>query len=153
MALESVGPRFLGPRDRETADAPLSSTLSILAQQGLEEGGAIALPDHEAQRICKQLGCAPDPGNQFEPRPDDTLLVLDPYQDPLTGTMAVAVVAPVGGTGLSVLVATPNAAADAQVHSLLSSLYRVAGVPLLLGLVMAVLLLWGPSRPWRGREV
>jgi hypothetical protein len=142
---------LLGPRDRESAEAPFPSTVSILAQQGLEEGDAIELPGDVAQQICKQLGCAPRLGNQLDPRPDEALLVLDPYQDPLTGTMAVAVVAPVGGTGLSVLVATPDAAADAQVHGLLRLLYRVAGAPLVLGLVVAGLLLWGPSRPWRAR--
>jgi hypothetical protein len=143
---------LLGPRDRESPDAPFPDQLSILAQDGLLEGASIFLGAETSNEICENVGCVPRFDQPFDPRAAGSSVVLDPYVDPITGAKAIGVVTPVGGTGLSVLVATPDAAADALARRVRDS-YRIALWPLALGLLAVVCFAVIPRRPWRGPEV
>jgi hypothetical protein len=141
---------LLGARDRAGPEQPLPGTMSILAQQGVEVGSEQRLPFDIGRLICERVGCVADPIHPFL-APRTQPFEIDPYLDPVTGTRTVAVVAPVGRTGLSVLFATPYSATEnwlARV-SRASSVYALA----LLALIAACSLLLSkyppnPRWPW-----
>jgi hypothetical protein len=140
---------LLGPRDRDDPQQPIPGVLSVLAQEGVALGSEVRLPLALSQEICSKIGCTPDPLRPFEASVHDPF-VLDDYQDPVSRAHSLAVVAPVGHTGLSVLMAMPHSASNAKLTSLLLKALRGVWVPLSMALAFWLLLLFAPNprSPW-----
>jgi hypothetical protein len=148
---------LLGPRDRDAPEQPLPVALSILAQRGVPIGSEMRMPVELSREICKKVGCAPDPRHPFQSGEAEPF-EIDPYVDRVSGARNLAVVAPVGRTGLSVLVATPYSATQAKLAGIARAGLSGSWVPLLLGVGAWLLLFFAPNPrwPWRaqaGREV
>jgi hypothetical protein len=146
---------LLGARDRDRPKDPLPRRLTILAQPGLPLGVQRLLPRPTTQRICDAIGCDPLRIAQFEPKWNAEPLILEDYVDPLSNTRAIAAVAAVGGTGLSVLVATPNSAEAALTERMADAIERYLWMPLIGALLLWDALMSGPGlRAWvfRGRR-
>jgi hypothetical protein len=144
---------LLGPRDRDVSGKALPGVLSILAQQDIELGSEVRLPLELSQRICKRLDCEPDPLRPFDPEVAEPF-EIDPYQDPVTSKRSLAILAPVGRTGLSVLIATPHSATQAQLAGIAALALRGGWIPVLFGSCLWLLLLVAPNPrwPWRHSE-
>jgi hypothetical protein len=144
---------LLGPRDRAEPTDPLPSALSILAQRALGVGEERQLPVELSGRICATVGCDPDPLKPFVPNPSAPL-EIEHYRDPISGASSVAVVAPVAGTGLSVLIATPYTAAHAKLADVARVAFGRLWVPALVAFVVWLLLLVAsnPRWPWAGAK-
>jgi hypothetical protein len=144
---------LLGPRDRDLAAGSGPAGLSILAQQGVGLGQEVQLPSAVSREICDRLECEPHPTRPFDPELSEPF-ELDPYVDPISSARTLAVLAPVARTGLSVLIATPHSATDAQLTGIAAVAARGAWLPVLFGFAAWLLLLlapnprwpWGPSR-------
>jgi hypothetical protein len=63
-------------------------------------------------------------------------LIIDDYLDPISRARSMAALAPVGGTGLIVVVATPNNALDAITKRMVDRIESFLWVPILLGLAL-----------------
>ena len=80
-------------------------------------------------------------------------LILDDYEDPVAHTRSIAALAPVGGTGLVVLVATPDSAADALTRRMIDRMKGFLWIPIIPGLLLLVALGWAPALAYlRGRR-
>jgi hypothetical protein len=102
---------LLGPRDRDQPDQAIPGSIYVLAAPGLVEKQATMLDDSLAETICQRLPCAPAKSDQFS-KSGAEIIVLDDYKDPVTQKRSTAALAAVGGTGLIVVVSTPNDALD-----------------------------------------
>jgi hypothetical protein len=151
---------LLGPRDRDVADVPVPSTISVAAAPGLAPGTEITWDLALGKKICAQLGCAPAPRDQFQARMGIRPLVAD-YVDPVSHIASIGAFAPVGRTGLVVVVATPRSAVRELTDRMLRKARAYLGAPMLLGVLLLGALLaslrlyrpkaagsrWNPGRP------
>lgn len=138
---------LLGPRDRDAQGRGPPAALSILAQRDVAIGAEKRLPVEISREICAKLNCEPDPlhpllAGKTEP------FEIDPYLDPVSSARTLAVVAPVGRTGLSVLIATPHSATGAQLRNIAWAAFRDLWVPVPIGMVWLMLLLFAPNPRW-----
>jgi hypothetical protein len=138
---------LLGPRDRDLSAGNGPAGLSILAQQGVGLGQEVPLPSAVSREICDRLECEPHPTRPFDPELSEPF-ELDPYVDPVSSARTLAVLAPVARTGLSVLIATPHSATDAQLAGIARVAARGAWLPALFGFVAWLLLLLAPNPRW-----
>jgi hypothetical protein len=123
---------LLGPRDREAAGQALPDAISVLAAPGLADGEEKNLDPSLMRRVCGHLSCVPSDHDQFS-RPNTAPLVIDGYRDPISHVSAIAAFAPVGQTGLIVVVATPDSAVRALTTQMTGRVKEFLWVPLLLG--------------------
>ena len=126
---------LLAARDRDEAGAPRPDPIIFIAAPELQTGHEVALDLALSRRICERINCVPDPSNQFAARPDVTPVVED-FFDPVSGRELLGAFAPVGGTGLVVLVATPATAVRELTDRMLERARAYLGVPLLMGVVL-----------------
>jgi serine/threonine-protein kinase len=126
---------LLGPRDRDSAEAPLPSAISVAAAPGLKPGSEITWDLALGRRICAELGCTPAPRDQFRARPNIRPFVAD-YVDPISHIPSLGAFAPVGRTGLVVVVATPHSAVRQLTDRMLGKARSYLGVPVLLGVLL-----------------
>jgi serine/threonine protein kinase len=135
---------LLGLRDRDRNDQPLPTTLNVVAEPGLEEGQDAILDDATSRRICRTIGCTPGPpGKQLVFPANPQSLTLDDYEDPVSHTRSIAALAAVGNTGLVVVVATPNSAADALTRRLIDRMKAFLWIPIVPALLLLVVLIGG----------
>jgi len=99
---------LLGPRDRDSAAQAMPDAIYMLAAPGLGEGQALMLDAARAKQICARLPCAPAGAHQLDAPSTIEPLVLEDYEDPITRVRSMAALMPVGGTGLIVVVSTPD---------------------------------------------
>jgi serine/threonine-protein kinase len=133
---------LLGSRDRDSPGEPLPDKVNVLAEPGLVEGEDRTLDAATSTRVCRTLGCVPRLRDQFVLPPNQPPLVIDDYRDPLSRRPSMAAMAPVGGTGLVVLVATPDSAADALTNRLVGRMKTFLWIPIVPGvLLLSVLVL------------
>lgn len=127
---------LLGPRDRDLKGQPMPSSIYVLAAPGLADGQERMLAPELAQAVCARLPCQPAASDQFQARRAVDTMVVDDYVDPISGTHSMAALAPVGGTGLIVVVATPHNALDAITQRMVDQIKSFLWVPMLLGLAL-----------------
>jgi hypothetical protein len=144
---------LLGPRDRDFADVPRPSAISVAAAAGLDPGAEITWDLQLGRTICARLGCVPAPRDQFQARTGIPPVVAD-YVDPVSHIASIGAFAPVGGTGLIVVVATPRSAVRELTDRMLKKARSYLGAPMLLGVVLlgavlASLRLHRPKPHWR----
>ena len=151
---------LLGPRDRDAADVPVPTTIRVVAAPGLEPGAEIAWDLSLGRTICARLGCTPALRDQFQARTGIRPVVAD-YVDPVSHLASIGAFAPVGGTGLVVVVATPRSAVRELTDRMLRKARAFLGAPMLLGVLLlgallaslrlyrpkAARTLWDPGRP------
>lgn len=126
---------LLAARDRDEPGAPLSRAIIFIAAPELRTGQEAALEPALSRKICDRIGCTPQPRDQFLARPNVRPLVED-FLDPVTGRTLLGAFAPVGGTGLVVVVTTPTSAVRELTDRMLENARSYLGVPLLLGLML-----------------
>jgi len=142
---------LLGPRDRDDPKAPLPRTLVVLAHPLLRRPFADpAEPRDErrldaasVERICRQLRCEADLEAPFADAESDAIIV-DDLEEPVTHQRSVVALAPVGRTGLVVMVATPDAAVEQIRVSLRWAAWLFLWIPPLTGLALLSGALLGP---------
>jgi serine/threonine protein kinase len=127
---------LLGPRDRDSASEPQSQTIDVLAAPGLADGREYKLQPKLAARICAGIACAPAATQQFEQPVPLRPLLLDDYEDPISGTRSMAALAPVGRTGLIVVIATAENALDAITQRTTERAKHFLWIPVLVGLLL-----------------
>jgi hypothetical protein len=137
---------LLGPRDRDHRGDPLPDSIYLLAAPGLADGQELMLDSTSAHAICKQLPCEPAATGQFDVPDRPRGLVLDDYEDPISHVRSLAAFAPVGRTGLIVVVATPNDALDAITMRMVDRIKTFLWVPLAIGLVLLACVIVWPDR-------
>lgn len=148
---------LLGSRDRDHDDPPpdvrtaaRDSSIYVLASPGLADGQELKIEEPLATTI-RKLPYTPAARDQFAPS-THPLLVLDDYEDPVSHARSMAVLAPVGGTGLIVVVATPHDALAVISGRMTDGMKRYLWVPLVIGLLLLAGLVAWPAlaeRPWR----
>lgn len=126
---------LLGPRDRDLAGVPMPSNLSVVAAPGLAPGAEVAWDLTLGKTICARLGCTPAPRDQFQARSGVRPVVAD-YIDPISHIASIGAFAPVGGTGLVVVVSTPRSAVRELTDRMLQKARSYLGTPTLLGVVL-----------------
>ncbi len=126
---------LLGPCDRDMPDVPVPTTIRVLAAPGLEPGAEIAWDLSLGRTICARLGCTPAPRDQFQARVGIRPLVAD-YVDPVSHIASIGAFAPVGGTGLVVVVATPHSAVRELTDRMLRKSRAYLGAPILVGVAL-----------------
>jgi eukaryotic-like serine/threonine-protein kinase len=131
---------LLAARDRDDAGAPQPPGISFVAAPELRTGQEVALDTALSRKICERIGCAPAPRAQFTARANVQPLVEN-FLDPVSGRAMLGAFAPVGGTGLVVVVATPISAERELTNRMLEKARAYLGVPLLVGAVLFVTLL------------
>ncbi|MFZ5896615.1 MAG: protein kinase domain-containing protein [Myxococcota bacterium] len=131
---------LLAARDRDVPEGEQPKSLIFLAAPELPTGTEVALDLGLSQRICRAVGCTPAPRNQLVADPKAKVFVED-FVDPVSGTPSLGAFAPVGKTGLIVVVATPHSAVRGLTDRMLSKARSYLGVPLLIGLSLFGLLL------------
>jgi len=72
-------------------------------------------------------------------------VVLEDYEGPVSRVRSMAALAPVGGTGLIVVVAMPTSAVWALIRQIRDRMLAFAWVPLLLCAVIAIAMTAGPE--------
>jgi len=144
---------LLGSRDRDGPSEQLPDTVNVLAEPGLSDGQDRVLDRATSRRICAALDCTPRLRGQFSLPSRAQTLILDDYEDPVAHTRSIAALAPVGGTGLVVLVATPDSAADALTRRMIDRMKGFLWIPIIPGLLLLVALGWAPALAYlRGRR-
>lgn len=136
---------LLGSRDRDGPSEQLPDTVNILAEPGLSDGQDRVLDRATSRRICAALDCTPRLRSQFSLPSRAQALILDDYEDPVAHTRSIAALAPVGGTGLVVLVATPDSAAEALKRRMIDRMKGFLWIPIVPGLLLLIALVWGPA--------
>jgi serine/threonine-protein kinase len=139
---------LLASRDRDDADAPQPPGIIFIAAPELRTGQEVALDTALSRKVCERIGCTPAPRAQFTARADVRPLVEN-FVDPVSGRAMLGAFAPVGGTGLVVLVATPISAERELTDRMLEKARAYLGVPLLVGVALLSALL--ASLRLRGR--
>jgi hypothetical protein len=96
------------------------------------------------KRVCRELRCSADPAQPFA-APEHAPIIVDDLEEPVTHQRSVVALAPIGRTGLIVMVATP----DAAVQELRSAVRWIAWlflwIPPVAGLSLFACLLLGPQ--------
>ena len=137
---------LLGSRDRDGPDEPMPYKVNVLAEPGLADGEDRTLDIPTSTRICAALACVPRARDQLALPVSRPALIVEAYRDPVTNRSSIAATAPVGGTGLVVLVATPDSAADALASRMVDRMKALLWIPLAPGLlllgVLALTLRW-----------
>jgi hypothetical protein len=123
---------LLAARDRDDAGAPQPEEIIFIAAPELHVGQEVALDTALSRKICERIGCTPAPRAQFTPRANVRPLVED-FFDPVSKRRLLGAFAPVGGTGLVVVVATPASAVRELTDRMLGNARAYLGVPLLVG--------------------
>ncbi len=131
---------LLAARDRDDAGAPQPPGISFIAAPELLTGQEVALDIALSRKICERLGCTPAPRAQFTARANVRPLVEN-FTDPVSGRAMLGAFAPVGGTGLVVVVATPTSAVRALTDRMLEKARAYLGIPLLVGVALFASLL------------
>jgi eukaryotic-like serine/threonine-protein kinase len=134
---------LLGARDRDHESAPLPDSLYVLSAPGLSEGQEAMMDPKLSDHICARLACEPEPAHQFVSSTSEPLL-LEGYLDPVSGVRSMAALAPVGGTGLIVVVATPDNALDRITQRMVDQIKAFIWVPVLIGLALLFAVVAGP---------
>jgi len=135
---------LLGSRDRDRAEDPLPDTVNVLAEPGLADGQDRMLDRGPSRRICGALDCSPRLDGQFSLPVRPQPLIIDDYEDPISRLRSIAALAPVGRTGLVVLVATPDSAADALTRRMIDRMKAFLWIPIVPGLLLLAVLIAGP---------
>ena len=144
---------LLGSRDRDGPSEQLPDTVNILAEPGLSDGQDRVLDRATSRRICAALDCTPRLRSQFSLPSRAQALILDDYEDPVAHTRSIAALAPVVGTGLVVLVATPDSAAEALKRRMIDRMKGFLWIPIVPVLLLLIALVWGPALAYvRGRR-
>jgi serine/threonine protein kinase len=126
---------LLAARDRDDAGAPQPPGIFFIAAPELRTGQEVALDTALSDKVCKHIGCVPAPRAQFTPRANVRPLVEN-FIDPVSGGAMLGAFAPVGGTGLVVLVATPISAERELTDRMLEKARSYLGVPLFVGVAL-----------------
>jgi hypothetical protein len=142
---------LLGPRDRDAAPSSLPDTLVVLAHPSLKQPWANPtdpaderrLDPASVKRICRELRCEADPFNPFAD-PEHAPIIVDDLQEPVTRQHSVVALAPIGRTGLIVMVATPDAAVEELRSALRWTAWLSLWMPPLGGLSLFACVLLGP---------
>jgi hypothetical protein len=108
----------------------------VLAEPGLREGEDRTLDIATSQQTCGALGCTPRVRDQLALPSQRPVMILDDYRDAVWNRRSIAAAAPVGGTGLIVLVATPDSAADALTQRMIDRMKAFLWIPIAPGLVL-----------------
>ena len=132
---------LLGSRDRDGPDEAMPDAVNVLAQPGLGDGEDRTLDRATSLQLCRALGCVPRLRDQLALPSRRPVVILDDYRDAVSTRRSIAAAAPVGGTGLVVLVATPDSAADALTRRMLDRMKAFLWIPIAPGLVLLVLLI------------
>jgi hypothetical protein len=143
----------LGPRDRDGAGSALPRTLVVLAHPSLklpwvnptDPKDERRLSAAAVERICRELRCEADPTQPFAD-PEHAPIIVDDLEEPVTRQRSVVALAPIGRTGLIVMVATPDAAVEELRSALRWSAWLFLWLPPLLGLSLLACMLVGPER-------
>jgi hypothetical protein len=130
---------LLGSRDRDDPAESLPDKVNVLAQPGLGEGEDRTLDAATSLQTCGALGCVPRARDQFALPSRRPVVVLDDYRDAVSNRRSIAAAASVGGTGLIVLVATPDSAADALTRRMIDRMKTFLWIPIAPGLVLLAL--------------
>jgi serine/threonine-protein kinase len=131
---------LLGSRDRDGPDEAMPDAVNVLAEPGLVDGEDRTLDKGTSWRLCRALGCVPRVRDQFTLPVRRPVVILEDYRDAVSGRHSLAAAAPVGGTGLVVLVATPDSAADALTRRMLDRMKAFLWIPIVPGLILLTLL-------------
>ena len=131
---------LLGSRDRNGPGEAMPDAVNVLAEPGLLDGEERTLDAATSRKLCQALGCVPRLGDQFALSGQRPVLVLDDYRDPVSARRSIAAAAQVGGTGLVVLVATPDSAAAALTRRMLDRMKAFLWIPIVPGLALLTLL-------------
>ncbi len=134
---------LLGPRDHDDAQSPRPQTLVVLAHPSLklpwvnptDPKDERRLDATSVKRICRELRCEADLGP----------IILDDLEEPVTRQRSVVALAPIGRTGLIVMVATPDAAVEELRSALRWAAWLFLWIPPLVGLSLLACLLLGPQ--------
>jgi eukaryotic-like serine/threonine-protein kinase len=138
---------IVAPRDRsrqELLDVPPHEYV-VLFHEALERGKAATLDDLAASRVREVLLKAPRQGErQLKLLKQWASMAYDNHRDPVMGNAGpwLAGFAPVGSTGLVVIVETRDAATTAPLRTLARRLAVWGGLPFLLGASFISLTLW-----------
>lgn len=135
---------LLGPRDRDQPDQAIPGSIYVLAAPGLVEKKATMLDDGLAETICQRLPCEPAKSDQFLKSAAE-IIVIDDYKDPITQKRSTAALAAVGGTGLIVVVSTPNDALDVISEHIVDQSRRLVWVLVILGLALYAAVIAAPA--------
>jgi hypothetical protein len=143
---------LLGPRDHDDAQSPRLQTLVVLAHPSLklpwvnptDPKDERRLDSTSVKRICRELRCEADPLEPFAD-PEHAPIILDDLEEPVTHQRSVAALAPIGRTGLLVMVATPDAAVEELRSALRWAAWLFLWIPPLVGLSLLACLLLGPQ--------
>jgi hypothetical protein len=143
---------LIGPRDRDDEQSTVPNTLVVFAHPSLKRPW-VNPSDHRDERrldpvtvtrICEHLRCAADLENPFAD-PEHGPIVLDALEEPVTRQRSVVALAPVGRTGLIVMVATPDAALDEIELGLRWRAWMYVWIPLLVGMGLLASVLTFPQ--------
>jgi hypothetical protein len=134
---------LIGPRDRDDERAKVTNTLVVFAHPSLKQPWVNPKDPRDERRldpikvkaICDQLRCAADLEHPFAD-PEHGPIVLDGLEEPVTRQHSVVALAPVGRTGLIVMVATPDAALDEIEVGLRWRAWVYVWIPLLVGMTL-----------------
>lgn len=143
---------LLGPRDRDDPDAPLPDTLVVLAHPSLKQPLFNPTDPRDerhvdaasVKRICDSLRCSADLQAPFG-APEAAPILLEGFVEPVTHQRSVAALAPVGRTGLIVMVATPDTAFDDIKATLKRRVWLFVGLPVLFAMSLCAGVLYGPG--------
>jgi hypothetical protein len=143
---------LIGPRDRDDARSPVPNTLVVFAHPALKQPWIDPADPRDdrglgpatVERICAVLRCSADLENPFAD-PEHGPIVLDALEEPVTRQRSVVALAPVGRTGLIVMVATPDAALEEIELGLRWRASVYIWIPLLAGLALLAGLLTVPQ--------
>lgn len=142
---------LLGPRDHDDAESPIPKTLVVLAHSSLklpwvnptDPKDERRLDAASVTRICRQLRCEADPLAPFAD-PEHPPIIVDDLEEPVTRQHSVVALAPIGRTGLIVMVATPDAAVEELESALRWTAWLFLWIPPLAGLSLLACVLLGP---------
>jgi eukaryotic-like serine/threonine-protein kinase len=126
---------LLAARDRDDAGGVQPPGIIFIAAPELRTGQEVALDTALSRRVCERIGCVPAPRAQFTSRANVRPFVEN-FVDPVSGRALLGAFAPVGGTGLVVLVATPISAERELTDRMLAKARAYLGVPLLVGVAL-----------------
>jgi serine/threonine protein kinase len=126
---------LLAARDRDAPGAPQPEELTFVAAPELKTGEEVRLDRELSRKICRRFGCQPASRDQFVARTNESPLVEE-YIDPVSHRPSLGSFAPVGRTGLVVVVATPHSAIRGLTDRMLDKARAYLGVPLLIGVAL-----------------
>ena len=143
---------LIGPRDRDDEKSPVPNTLVVFAHPSLKKQWINPMDSKDerrldpatVERVCHDLRCEADLTNPFG-EPEHAPVVLDALKEPVTEQRSVVALAPVGRTGLIVMVATPDTALEEIKLGLRWRAWMYVWIPLLSGIALLGGVLTGPQ--------